>query len=334
MSGGVDSSVSAYLLKKAGYNVVGVFIKTWTPDFIECSYKMDRLDAIRACAHLEIPFLDCDAEEVYKQGVADYMINEYKLGRTPNPDVMCNREVKFGVFWDFAKSLGADFIATGHYAKIKDGFLQKAKDTSKDQSYFLWTLQSDDLAHTMFPLGDLTKKEVREIARKIKLPNALKRDSQGVCFLGKLDMKKFLSHYINSNPGDVLNESGKIIGSHDGALFYTLGERHGFSVFEQHDGPLYVVNRNIENNTLVVSEKYDSTSYAKNEYPIIKSFLFDGTKPFFAEYRYHGDLMHVDISNEEDNLSVVFKEPVLIASGQSIVIYDSEHKIIGGGIVK
>jgi tRNA-specific 2-thiouridylase len=195
VSGGVDSSVSAALLKDAGYTVVGVFIRTWTPDFIECTWREERRDAMRVCAHLGIPFLECDAEEAYKKGVADYMIEEYKKGNTPNPDVMCNREVKFGVFWEFAKAHEADFIATGHYA-LNQYQLERSKDTAKDQTYFLWTLTQDDLEHTLFPIGHLEKKEVRKLAEKYKLPTATKKDSQGVCFLGPLDMKDFLKHYI------------------------------------------------------------------------------------------------------------------------------------------
>ena len=192
VSGGVDSSVSAALLKDQGYSVVGVFIRTWQPDFIECTWRDERRDAMRVCAHLDIPFLECDAEDAYKNGVADYMIEEYKKGNTPNPDVMCNREVKFGVFWKFAKDHGADYIATGHYAVNNNG-LRKSPDASKDQSYFLWTLTQDDLIHVLFPVGHLDKKDVRKLAEKYKLPTATKKDSQGVCFLGPLDMKEFLS---------------------------------------------------------------------------------------------------------------------------------------------
>ena len=260
VSGGVDSSVSAALLKDQGYNVVGVFIRTWSPDFIKCTWRDERRDAMRVCAHLGIPFLECDAEEEYKKGVADYMIEEYKKGRTPNPDVMCNREVKFGVFWNFAKSHGADFIATGHYAvnnsKSNYSFqLCKSPDSSKDQSYFLWTLNQEDLSHTLFPIGHLKKTEVRKLAKKYKIPVAEKKDSQGVCFLGPLDMKDFLKHYIKSEKGKVLDEKGKVIGIHDGAVFFTLGERHGFVITEktQNDKPYYVVGKDIKKNIIIVS---------------------------------------------------------------------------------
>jgi len=284
VSGGVDSAVALATLKDKGYNVVGVFIRTWTPDFIECTWRDERRDAMRVCAHMKIPFLECDAEKEYKEGVANYMIEEYKKGNTPNPDVMCNREVKFGVFWNFAKNHGADFIATGHYAicekeniftkakskntilpnKQKDEsekvpkelfFLKQSPDESKDQSYFLWKLNQEDLFHTLFPIGHLDKTEVRKIAKKYKLPNAVKKDSQGVCFLGPLDMKDFLRHYIEPKKGEVLDKEGAVIGHHSGACFFTLGERHGFSIDKNKDDgkPYYVINKDVKRNTITVS---------------------------------------------------------------------------------
>jgi len=177
MSGGVDSSVSAYLLKKAGHEVTGVFIRVWQPEGGECTWKDERRDAMRVCAHLDIPFVTLDLRDAYKKGVVDYMIAEYKAGRTPNPDVMCNRQVKFGAFWQWATDQGADHIATGHYAQVKDGQLYEGADKNKDQSYFLWTLQKEELNHIMFPVGHLQKGEVRVIAEKAKLPVFDKKDS-------------------------------------------------------------------------------------------------------------------------------------------------------------
>ena len=334
VSGGVDSSVSAALLKDQGFHVVGVFIRTWQPDFIECTWRDERRDAMRVCAHLDIPFLECDAEEAYKKGVADYMIEEYKKGNTPNPDVMCNREIKFGVFWDFAKSYGADFIATGHYAENIKNNLIKGKDSSKDQSYFLWTLTKDDLSHTLFPVGDLDKKQVRKLAEKYKLPTATKKDSQGVCFLGPLDMKEFLAHYIKPQKGDVINEKGDIIGYHNGALFFTVGERHGFTITKQNDNsnPLYVVSKNLKNNTITVSENVSKNSYNKTIFKLENinwiSELPKADKEYTAQIRYHGDQL---LCNIRDN-SVIFKEPTLVSPGQSIVVYD-KNVCIGGGVV-
>jgi len=357
VSGGVDSSVSVAILKDQGYNVIGVFIRTWTPDFIECTWRDERRDAMRVCAHLGIPFLECDAEEAYKKGVADYMIEEYKKGNTPNPDVMCNREVKFGIFWNFAKAHGADFIATGHYA-INNNGLQKSPDESKDQSYFLWTLTKDDLSHVLFPIGHLHKTEVRMLAKKYNLPTAVKKDSQGVCFLGPLDMKDFLKHYIKSEKGNVLNEEGKIIGTHEGAVFFTLGERHGFNITEKGelDKPLYVIEKDVKNNTITVSpctrqglvqtnikaldnEKKDNTRQGLVHTVGIINTNWISNIPekyykYTAQIRYHGELLNCQIEVLKDNEALVnFSSNILVDSGQSIVIYDGDI-CLGGGIVR
>jgi tRNA-specific 2-thiouridylase len=365
ISGGVDSSVSAALLKDQGYNVVGVFIRTWTPDFIECTWRDERRDAMRVCAHLGIPFLECDAEEAYKNGVADYMIEEYKKGNTPNPDVMCNREVKFGVFWKFAKAHGADYIATGHYVIVGESknsslkatgggvplqarasnavkeleeklfLLKRSPDFSKDQSYFLWTLTQDDLTHTLFPVGHLQKSEVRKLAEKYNLPTATKKDSQGVCFLGPLDMKDFLSHYIESKKGDVLDEKGNVIGSHDGAVFFTLGERHGFTVTKHssNDAPLYIVAKDIQKNNIVVSTKQESTVTAFSCEVVLKNTNWISgipveNKKYTAQIRYHGEQLTCAIQNS----NIFFEKSVIVSPGQSIVVYH-KNLCIGGGIV-
>ncbi|MCC6323361.1 tRNA-specific 2-thiouridylase [Candidatus Nomurabacteria bacterium] len=385
VSGGVDSSVSLALLKDAGYDVVGVFIRTWTPNFIECTWRDERRDAMRVCAHLDVPFLECDAEEAYKKGVADYMIDEYKKGNVPNPDVMCNREVKFGIFWQFAKERGADFIATGHYVQnmynfsekylskptrsllrrprlvldaslsrevllttpsfapaeaMKDNFLMRSPDPSKDQSYFLWTLTQEDLAHTLFPIGYLHKTEVRKLAEKYKLPTATKKDSQGVCFLGPLDMKDFLKHYIESKSGDVVDTNGKVIGNHDGAIFFTLGERHGFNITEKGttDEPYYVVAKNIEKNILIVS--HNKNEYQKNNNEIeLEKVVTRGElgigKKYTAQIRYHGEnLPIIIVSHTKDKLTIKFeKSDPTASSGQSVVIYDGDICLAGGVIV-
>lgn len=334
MSGGVDSSVSAALLKKAGYDVVGVFIKVWQPDWITCTWKEDRLDAMRVAAKLDIPFVTLDLEKEYKEGVVDYMIHEYKAGRTPNPDVMCNRYVKFGGFFNWAMKQGADFVATGHYAQIKDGKLVAGDDKNKDQSYFLWTLTKEQLSKTLFPVGNIEKPEVRKFAKKFDLPNAEKKDSQGLCFIGKIDVKDFLSHYIESKKGDVLDEKGNVIGEHDGAFFFTIGERHGFLITKKtpHDQPYYVIAKNIEKNTITVSEKERMVGVKKVvlEDPNWNQGSVPLNKTLLARSRYREELQEVKFI---DQTTVEFFKPqYTLSEGQSLVVYDGEV-CLGGAII-
>ncbi len=365
LSGGVDSAVSTLLLKEKGYEVVGVFIKTWHPDFLECNEEEERRDAMRVAAHLNIPFLTFDLEDVYKKEVADYMINEYKLGRTPNPDVMCNKEVKFGAFLKKALSMGADYVATGHYALNEnsknsgafalgdkgqgthDAFnffnflLEKGIDASKDQSYFLWTLNQEQLSKILFPIGHLKKTDVRKLAKKFNLPVAEKKDSQGICFLGEVDLKEFLKHYIKSKKGKVLNENGEEIGFHKGAVFHTLGERHGFTITKKNpnDGRYYIVSKDTENNILVVSQnkKIINTELNNNLIKIDKTNWISGIpnekKDFTTQIRYHGEFFHCKIKiTSQKTAEVIFKDSVSVAPGQSIVLYD-RHICMGGGVV-
>jgi tRNA-specific 2-thiouridylase len=335
VSGGVDSSVSLAVLKEEGYNVVGCFIKTWQPDFIECTWKEERRDAMRICAKLDVPFLTIDAEEEYKNSVGMYMVNEYRAGRTPNPDVMCNKEVKFGVFLKKALEFGADFVATGHYAQTKEGKLFKGKDTSKDQSYFLWTLTPDQLLKTKFPIGHLEKTEVRSIAKEYGLLTAEKKDSQGVCFLGPIDMKDFLKHYIDTKKGNVLDINGMIIGEHDGALFYTLGERHGFKITKKgtEDSRLYVVARDLEKNTLTVSENISQSGVQEKKKIKIENINWISKplegKTYEARIRYQQKLEKCKIEGDH---TIFEREEPLAVSGQSIVVYDGKE-CIGGGII-
>ncbi len=386
MSGGVDSSVSAALLKEQGYNVVGVFIKTWHPPFLACNEEEERRDAMRVCAHLDVPFLTFDFEDVYKKDVADYMISEYKKGRTPNPDVMCNKYVKFGAFFKKALAMGADYVATGHYARTsaENAFTQvlgsspkaqpdhsqkhfllsllKGSDPSKDQSYFLWTLRQEQLSKILFPVGHLKKSDVRKLANKFKLPVAEKKDSQGICFLGAVDLKDFLKHYIKEKKGKVLNEKGEEIGFHDGVVFYTFGERHGFTITKKSpiDGPYYVVAKDIKKNLLIVSQnrnylkkstdifllKNSSCSDQSSSQVYFKdNFCFvlenvnwiadipEENKNYTAQIRYHGELFPciIKIINKT-KAEIIFKKPILAASGQSIVIYD-ENVCVGGGVI-
>ena len=504
MSGGVDSSVSAALLQKEGYDITGVFMAVWSFDaaqdkqpffskgVFECTQTDDRQEAMRAAAHLGIPFLTFDFEKEYKEAVVDYMIREYTLGRTPNPDVSCNKHIKFGLFLQKALELGADFIATGHYARVQsdpnvpntpelsegkekivekelsykltgiffeiqkeigrfcrerqyaDMFEQKLKergvlfrresrediggrksnildfivedkivvelkakpyitkedyyqisryieplnielgllvnfrqeylkpkrvlnsklyknkfgtfgsdsehsgrytllagvDKNKDQSYFLWTLGQEQLRRTLFPVGDREKSEVRKLAKKFGLPNAERKDSQGVCFLGEFDMKDFLKHYISEKRGNVLNEEGEIVGHHAGAFYFTLGERHGFTITKKtpHDAPYYVVAKDVTANTITVSNKkiqegvnarevvLSDTHFVSGEFP-------DTSKKYSARTRYRQPLASCSVRIEGGIPSVVFDAPrELSAPGQSLVLYDGDV-CLGGGII-
>ena len=367
MSGGVDSSVSAALLKKEGHDVTGVFMKVWQPDFLECMQGGDRLDAMRAAAHIGIPFLTFDFEKEYKKEVIDYMIAEYRVGRTPNPDVMCNKAIKFGAFLKKAKKMGADMIATGHYArprriskklkvrKVKGQELYKlytGRDSAKDQSYFLWTLTQEQLRHTLFPVGNYTKPKVREMARKFGLPNAERKESQGLCFIGKIDVKEFLKHYIKEKRGDVLNKKGEVIGFHEGVFFYTIGERRGFTITKKtpSDKPFYVVAKDVKKNTLTVSSRGRAEFGFTNEVALKNAHWISGTSPnpkktYQARALYRQPLQEVRIMNNElrkknnkaiihnSKLTVQFKKPQrAISSGQSLVLYNNEE-CLGGGII-
>ena len=344
LSGGVDSAVSAALLKKQGYEVTGVFIKAWTPPGYLCTWREDRRSAMRVAAVLDIPFITLDLEKEYKKEVVDYMLKEYKQGKTPNPDVMCNKEIKFGHFLDFALKNGADFVATGHYSRVltspdsrrgRDEVrvrLMEAKDKNKDQSYFLWTLKQGQLKHILFPIGHLQKNEVRELAERFGLPQATRKDSQGLCFLGQIDMKEFLKENIKTKKGNVLNGSGEVIGEHDGAILYTLGERHGFRVFNQQpkSEPLYVVAKNIDKNTITVSTQ-NAKQETQNEQFKIQNINWTTHSPKMeneCRIRYRGEKIKCKIENEK----VLFDGPQLIASGQSVVFYDGE-KVLGGAII-
>ncbi len=359
MSGGVDSAVSAALLQEEGYDVTGVFIKAWNPDFLPCTWKEDRRSAMKACAVLGIPFETLDLEKEYKRGVVDYMVREYKEGRTPNPDVMCNREIKFGAFLKWALGRGVDFVATGHYAqtspfdpspwqgegktRILEGqgevVLKEAKDKNKDQSYFLWTLTEEQLKHILFPVGGMEKPEVRKLAAKFGLPQATRKDSQGLCFLGQVDMKEFLRHYIKIKKGNVLNEKGEAIGFHDGALFFTLGERHGFTVTEKTDKdvPLYVLSKNLKENTITVSSRKSQVESGK-KINLEQTNWISGEIPkaeIECRFRYRQEKISCKIEKLKDGkIKVEIKnlgeEP---ASGQSVVFYDGEI-CLGGGIIK
>jgi tRNA-specific 2-thiouridylase len=363
LSGGVDSSVSAALLKAAtpnnyeelfghptpdgfsGYDVTGVFIKVWQPDFVECSVGDDRRDAMRVALHLGVPFLLFDFAEEYKRLVADYMIEEYRAGRTPNPDVMCNKYVKFGAFLKKAREMGADYVATGHYAEVGHtdaGFaLRRSKDENKDQTYFLWTLTQAQLAHTLFPVGCYTKPEVRELARRFGLPTAEKRESQGVCFIGKFDMQEFLEHYIPRKRGAVLGFDGAVVGEHDGAMFYTMGQRHGFHVDSQtaHSTPLYVIGKDLVGNTITVAprEVVAAPATDRGEEIVLKSVSWIAGIPpadgaYEARIRHRQKLQPCKLTMSPEARIIFDESQWGIAAGQSVVLYEGET-CLGGGVI-
>lgn len=343
ISGGVDSSTSAYILKKQGYDVTGVFIKAWYPDFINCNWRKEMQDAMRVCANLKIPFLMCNAENEYKKNVIDYMIDEYKIGRTPNPDVMCNKEIKFKVFLKFALENDADFIATGHYAQNeKDGERYKlicSNDLLKDQTYFLWNLNQKILSKTLFPIGHLSKNEVRKIAKKANLLTFNKKDSQGLCFLGHVDMKDFLSKYIKTQQGELLDENGRKVGTHEGAIFYTIGERHRLNFFNDKNNAkkLHVISKDVKKNTVTVGQKEDinvGNIIKISNYNFIRDKLPIGTE-INAIFRYHGDVCRTKIISLDQNCLQLklISNPFFMATGQSVVFY-IKNECVGGGIVE
>ncbi len=338
LSGGVDSAVSAALLKNGGYDVVGVFIKIWSPEWLFCTSREDRLDAMRVAAHLEITYKEIDLTNEYKKEVVDYMIREYKIGRTPNPDVFCNKHIKFGIFFDWAVKEGADFVATGHYARTKkeNGVFKMlaGKDENKDQSYFLWTLKQKQLSKTLFPVGDLEKSEVRRLAKKFKLPNAERKDSQGLCFVGPVEVKDFLAQYAPQREGKVIDDKKRVIGNHPGALFFTIGERHGFTVTEKtpHDEPYFVIAKDMKKNTITVGHKKENSA-ARREVEISDvNWIADkpqAGKGYTARVRHRG----VRAPATFDSNKIMFDGPVVVASGQSLVLYDGDE-CLGGGIIE
>jgi tRNA-uridine 2-sulfurtransferase len=356
MSGGVDSSVSAALLIEQGYDVEGAFIVTWQAPWLPCTWREERRDAMRVAARLGIPLHTIDLSKEYERDVVDYLVREYKSGRTPNPDVMCNKHIKFGAFLTQAIERGFDKIATGHYARveIEEGeggtlryLLYTGTDRMKDQSYFLWTLGQEELSRTLFPVGGHEKKDVRELARQYGLSTADKKDSQGVCFLGKVDMKEFLSHYIQAEPGDVFDIDGRVVGKHDGAVFYTIGQRHGFSVQARDPfaEPLYVVAKDMEHNALVVASaeptdlaiapsataiELSGVHWVAGEAPL----RIQTDMPICARLRYRQPLFPVIITEITNTHATVTPEaPQRFApAGQSMVLYMGET-CLGGGII-
>lgn len=334
MSGGVDSSLTAALLVEQGYDVTGVYMKNWTQDMpgLKCPWAEDLADAKRVAVHLGIDFEVFDFQKEYKHKVVDYMINEYKAGRTPNPDIMCNQEVKFRLFLDMALRQGADMIATGHYARVENGTLKLAKDANKDQTYFLYRVTDEALQKTLFPLGEYTKPEVRKMAEDRGLTTAAKPDSQGICFVGQIGIRDFLSQYVEQVPGDIVDrQTGKKVGRHDGAIFYTLGQRHGLDI----GGglPYYVVGKDMDKNEVYVSRDLQDQSLWRAEIKLIDVYWINGV-PLEGVYdirvRHRAPLVRARLINSD---TLRLDEPQrAVAAGQSIVLYDG-NACLGGGIV-
>ena len=334
MSGGVDSSLTAALLKEQGYDVTGVYMKNWTQDLpgMKCPWAEDLADAKRVAVQLGIDFRVFDFEKEYKQKVVDYMIEEYKLGRTPNPDIMCNQEVKFKVFLETALEQGADLIATGHYARTKNGELLRAKDASKDQTYFLYRVDSPALEKTLFPLGDFLKSEVREMAKERGLYTASKKESMGICFVGQIGIREFLSQYVETVPGNIVDkQSSKVLGRHDGAIFYTLGQRHGLNL----GGGLqyYVVGKDMSQNIVYVSQNINDDNIWRRQITLenvhwINDPPKDG-EDLQVRIRHRAPLVPCELQGA----TLYLAEPQrAVTPGQSAVIYSGEV-CVGGGIV-
>lgn len=346
ISGGVDSSVAAYLLKKAGHDVIGLFMINWDEEDGQCTAMDDYEDVKRVCDKIGIPYYSVNYAKEYYDRVFTYFLEEYKNGRTPNPDVLCNREIKFGPFLEKARSLGADMIATGHYAKsfTKDGlaYLCKAKDLTKDQSYFLNQLSQDQLSSVIFPLADIEKKEVREIAKKLGLSTAEKKDSTGICFIGERNFRKFLKQYLPAKSGEIRTLDDKVVGKHDGLMYYTIGQRHGLNLGGTHNGNgerWFVVKKDLKNNVLYVNqgecEELFSNGLIATDMNWIPKKPTEKEFECLAKFRYRQPDQEVKVTILEDKkIKVDFKKKQrAIAEGQFIVLYSSDGLCLGGGII-
>lgn len=346
MSGGVDSSVAALLLKEQGYDVIGIFMKNWddTDEFGVCTATEDYNDVIRVCNQIGIPYYAVNFEKQYWDKVFTYFLDEYKAGRTPNPDVMCNKEIKFKAFLEHAMNLGADYLATGHYAQVafQDGEYKMLRglDDNKDQTYFLNQLQQHQLEKVMFPIGNIDKKQVREIATKAGLATATKKDSTGICFIGERNFKEFLSNYLPAQKGKMKTLDGKVMGTHDGLMYYTIGQRHGLGIGGSGD-PWFVVGKDLKENVLFVEQGFDHDSlYSDSITAVNVSWVSDLKKPetfeCTAKFRYRQPDHKVTVKIlPNDEVKVIFHESVrAVTPGQAVVFYDGEECLGGATIDK
>ena len=348
MSGGVDSSVAAYLLKKEGYNVIGLFMRNWDSvinnDYLGnpnldndiCPQEVDYNDAVEVCKKLDIPLHRVDFVKEYWDNVFTYFLDELNKGRTPNPDVMCNKYIKFDAFFKKAKELGADYIATGHYARVIDGKLCKAVDDNKDQSYFLAYVDKDKFKEVLFPIGELTKPEVRKIAVELDLVTARKKDSTGICFIGERNFRNFLKNYLPNMPGDIVDiETKQVLGKHIGLMYYTLGQRRGLNL-GGNELKHYVCEKDLKNNILYVANG-DENKYLFTTSALIENFNFltdDRPSQCNCKFRYRQKDVSVNVEYLEDNMiKVSYTNVKAVTPGQFCVLYDNDV-CLGGGIIK
>lgn len=346
MSGGVDSSVSALLLKNQGYDVVGLFMKNWEDvheDASNCSSQQDYEDVVRVCDTIGIPYYTFNFTKQYQESVFSQFLEELQIGYTPNPDILCNREIKFKVFFEKALELGADFLATGHYAQIKNNLLYKGVDPQKDQTYFLYTLKKSILQKILFPIGTLHKAEVRKLASLHQLPTALKKDSTGICFIGEKKFTQFLQSYIPYQEGDIKTLCGKTLGKHLGIAFYTIGQRKGLKIGGQKEGtgnPWFVVKKDVLTNTIYVTQEASQSQLYQSSLLATQVSWIDEKPPSFpyhcqAKIRYRQEEQPCKIEKiEDDKILVSFFNPQrAITPRQSIVFYEGSL-CLGGALIE
>ncbi len=343
MSGGVDSSVAAYLLKRQGFDVVGIFMKNWeeNDEYGVCTAAADYADVRSVCETIGIPYYTVNFAKEYRDRVFSYFLEEYRKGRTPNPDVLCNCEIKFKAFLDFALSTGAGLLATGHYCRLNsDKLLMRGADPSKDQSYFLAGLTRKQLERVVFPIGDLYKTEVRAIAREQGFTNALKKDSTGVCFIGERNFKQFLMQYLPALPGDIVDENGRMIGRHDGLMYYTLGQRRGLGIGGRSDGTgesWFVIGKDLKRNLLIVQQGEHEELYSSSLDAHTVNWI-EGAAPDMhfactAKFRYRQPDQHVQVTVSGSGAHVVFEKPQrAVTPGQWVVFYQGDLCLGGGPI--
>ena len=343
MSGGVDSSVAALLLKRQGHEVVGLFMKNWEDDDGYCPATQDFMDVLAVADVIGIEIEAVNFAKEYRERVFALFLQEYQAGRTPNPDVLCNSEIKFRAFLDHALALGAEKIATGHYARVRERFgkfeLLKAEDGTKDQSYFLYRLNQAQLGKTLFPLGELYKREVREIAREAGLPTFAKKDSTGICFIGERPFREFLGRYLPRQPGPMQTPEGKVVGEHQGLAYYTIGQRQGLGIGGQGE-PWFVAGKDMAGNTLIIVQGHDHPLLLRDRLVAADLSWIGGTAPhtrwvYGAKTRYRQNDAPCTIANlEAGRCEIEFAAPQwAVTPGQSVVLYESEV-CLGGGVIQ